>query len=118
MTLVIKTNLPKGALHAKYSAEDGYHTDCFETEVDGTVTLPEFVEAFYTGTLFKCERVILKFSVKRPSTDAQARQIARGKITQFAAWDMEERTEAQLIMCDMGQSTRSWLNRWKVAAPD
>ena len=108
MTLVIKTILPEGALHAKHDASQGFHTDCFETEFDAEVTLSQFVEAFYTGRLFKCERAILRYTIKRPSTDAQAHEIAQGTITKFAAWDTEDRTETQLLMCDLSQSTKSW----------
>ncbi|MEM9583216.1 MAG: hypothetical protein AAGA08_08880 [Pseudomonadota bacterium] len=108
MTLVIKTTLPVGALHAKHSVSDGYHMDCFETEIDGDVSLTRFVEAFYMGRLFKIERVILRHTIKRPSTDDQARQIATGEIAQFAAWDMEERTETQLLMRDLKGATKSW----------
>lgn len=108
MTLVIKTNLPQGALHAKYLASDGYHTDCFETEVEGDISLAQFIEAFYTGRLFKLERLILRYTIRRPSTDTQAREIAQGLITQFAAWDLEDRTETQAILVDLRQATRSW----------
>ncbi|WP_299302731.1 hypothetical protein [uncultured Litoreibacter sp.] len=108
MTLIIKTTLPSGALHAKYSDLPGHHADCYETEVEGPVTLPQFVEAFYTGSLFKCERVILKYTVKRPSTDADARAIALGTATNFAAWDMEARNDTQLLMNDMTGATKSW----------
>ncbi len=106
--LIIKTTLPQGALHATYADLPGHHTDCYETEVEGAVTLPQYVEAFYTGRLFKCERVILKYTGKRPSTDAQARAIAQGDATSFAAWDMEHRTDTQLLMNDLTGSTKSW----------
>ncbi len=108
MTLIIKTALPNGALHSKHKASDGYYTDCFETEVDRDVSLSQFVEAFYTSRLFKCERFILKYTIKRQSTDSEAKQIAYGTRTYFAAWMMEDRTETQLLMCDISATTKSW----------
>ena len=108
MVLLIKTDPPQGALHTKFDPQDGYHIDCYEVEVDGPIPLPQFVEAFYTGWLFKCERLILKYSVKRPSTDADARAIAHAQTTRFAAWDVVERTDTQLLMRDMAGATYSW----------
>ncbi|MEN8205628.1 MAG: hypothetical protein ABFS24_06420 [Pseudomonadota bacterium] len=65
--------------------------------------------AFYTTRVFKLERLILKLAVSRPSTDAQAKQLAAGSIDTFAAWDVEARSENQLLMCDFRSRTRSWL---------
>ena len=106
--LIIKTTLPSGALPEKYAGLPGHHTDCYETEVEGAVTLPQFVEAFYTGALFRVERMILKYTVKRPSTDADVHAIAHGQASRFAAWDIEARTDTQLLMNDLTGSTKSW----------
>jgi hypothetical protein len=99
--------LPPGALHERY-ARDGAYTDCYATRIDRAVSHEEFVAAFYTTWLFKLERWILSWSVKKPSTDAQARGIARGDIREFAAWTEEARTPDQLLMCDFLGHTRSW----------
>lgn len=100
--------LPSGALLDKYR-QSGAYTDCFTTVTDKAVTHAEFVTAFYTTWVFKLERVILKVAVRRPSTDEQAAQLAAGKRDTFAAWDLEDRRENQLLMCDMHGRTRSWL---------
>ena len=107
MTRIRSLPLPEHALHAPYARESAY-TDCYSTVVDRPVTHAEFVEAFYTTWLFKLERWILAWSVKKPSTDAQARQIAQGEITSFAAWTLEARAPDQLLMCDFLGATRSW----------
>ena len=83
--------------------------DCYWTEFTGQVSFSEFVFAFYTTFLFKLERYILKFSVSKPSTDQQARQLADGKIRSFAAWQVENRGDNELLMCDFVGRTRSWL---------
>jgi hypothetical protein len=100
--------LPEQALLATY-AKDGAYTDCYATDVAGPVSHAAYVEAFYTGTLFKLERQLLAWFVSRPSTDAQARELAAGAWGTFAAWRVEARSTDQLLMCDMSGRTRSWL---------
>jgi hypothetical protein len=67
------------------------------------------VTAFYTTWLFRLERWILRLAVARPSTDEEARQLARGEREAFAAWSVEARAPDQLLMCDFTGRTRSWL---------
>ena len=100
--------LPPGALLARYAAAGAY-TDCYATHVDRAVSHAEYVEAFYTGPLFKVERLLLRLALARPSTDDEARRLADGAIVQFAAWRVEERAADQLLMRDFGGRTRSWL---------
>lgn len=100
--------LPDGALLARYAAAGAY-TDCYRTELDAGVTQADYVAAFYTGTLFKLERWLLGVAVGRPSTDAQALQLARGEREDFAAWHVEARSADQLLLCDLAGRTRSWL---------
>ncbi len=106
MVQVLSGDLPDGALLARY-VERG-HTDCYFADVAQDVPFEAFVTAFYTSWLFKVERVILRL-VKRPSTDAEAAALAAGLCRQFAAWDVEDRSADQLLMCDMAERTRSWL---------
>ena len=95
-------------LLADYS-KAGNYTDCYTTYVQGKVSFPEFIFAFYTTPLFKLERLILKFTVARPSTDLQAKQLAEGLSGNFAAWHVEKRNENEILMCDLVSRTRSWL---------
>jgi hypothetical protein len=99
---------PDQALHGKY-ARSGAYTDCFSTVFAGSVSHPEFVEAFYTSSVFKLERLILEWLVGKPSTDADAKELAAGLRDHFAAWKVEERSTDQLLMCDYLGQTRSWL---------
>jgi len=59
-----------------------------------------FVEAFYATALFKLERWLLRFLVARPSTDAEAHELARGERYSFAAWSVEARTPDQVLLRD------------------
>ena len=115
MLKISTSPLPDNALLRRYCDGSGHHTDCFSVAVSQQVDLPQFVEAFYTAPLFRCERVVLKFAAKRPSTDEDAADIANGKTTRFAAWDVEDRSEYQLLMCDMTSKTRSWFMTRQVA---
>lgn len=100
--------LPEEALTRRYR-ESGAYTDCFFTELARPVTHAEFVEAFYTTALFKLERRILRLCVARPSTDAEARALARGERDSFAAWSVEARTPNQILLRDFTGRTCSWL---------
>ena len=90
-------------------ATNGSYVDCYLTEILERVSFPEFVFAFYTSPLFKLERLILKLTVSKPSTDTQARQLANCEIEKFAAWRVENRSENEILMCDYLERTRSWL---------
>lgn len=100
--------LPSDALLNRYLASGAY-ADCYVTEVTHPVSHAEFVEAFYTTAVFKLERLILRLVASRPSTDAQAGQLARGELSSFAAWSVEARASNQLLLCDLSGRTRSWL---------
>lgn len=102
-----RTESPANALHRRH-VSDGAYVDCYTTIVDGHHSLPRFVEAFYTTWLFRLERWILSWAVDRPSTDDEARRVARGDIDAFAAWTVEARAPDQLLMCDFRKKTRSW----------
>jgi hypothetical protein len=104
---VEKLPLPENALHRRYAA-DGSYTDCYSTVIDQVVSHGNFVEAFYTTWLFKLERWILGWTVKKRSNDAEARWVAHGDLATFAAWTVEARAPDQLLMCDFLGATRSW----------
>lgn len=100
--------VPANTLLDRYSTPRAY-ADCYQTEVPGQVSFPQFIFAFYTTPLFKLERLILSLTVSRPSTDLQAKQLADGSRHQFAAWQLESRGANELLMCDFRGRTRSWL---------
>lgn len=99
-------NLPADALLRCYFRDGGY-TDCYLAELPFSISLGQYVEAFYTTSLFKAERTILSFA-GHASTDADAAQVARGASCCFAAWHVEDRVEDQLLMADVSGRTRSW----------
>lgn len=99
--------LPADSLLATYAQQRAY-TDCYTTDVAGSVSLAEYVETFYTGRLFRIERWLLGVVVAKRSTDAELRELAQGIRHEFSAWRVEARTDEQLLMCDLAGRTRSW----------
>lgn len=110
MREVRSAELPPQALLAGYRARQAY-TDCFLIELPRAVGLAEYVEAFYTTPLFKLERALLAAFARRPSTDEEARSLARGEASRFSAWTVEARDADQILLRDFMGSTRSWLMR-------
>ena len=108
MFSIQKSLVPANTLLDKYSIDGGY-ADCYSTEIPRQVSFSEFVYFFYTTDLFKLERLILRWTASKPSTDPQARQLADGIRTTFAAWHVENRNETELLMCDFQGQTRSWM---------
>lgn len=100
--------LPDGALLCAYRA-GGAYADCYAVDVVGPVSHEQFVTAFYTTFVFRLERLILKWILAKPSSDEDARQLAAGTASAFAAWNVEKRCVDQLLLCDAVARTRSWL---------
>lgn len=88
----------------------GAYTDAYYLDLPFGVTLDDYIEAFYTTPLFKCERLVLALLVAKPSTDSQARALACRESLRFAAWTVEAREPDQILMCDFLSKTRSWLS--------
>lgn len=108
MTAVVACPLPADAL-LRRAADAGAYTDCYAVDMPQAVSHAEYVEAFYTTWVFKLERLILRLLVSRPSTDAEARQLARGERDEFAAWSVEACAPDQLLLADFVGRTKSWL---------
>ncbi len=106
MLPVRAAELPASSLLSRYVAAGAY-ADCYVTELPGSVSHAQFVEAFYTTTLFKLERLLLGLLISRPSTDAQARELAEGHSPSFAAWSVEARAQDEVLLS--AGRTRSWL---------
>jgi hypothetical protein len=117
MSIVATSDLPTNALLRKYADGTGY-TDCYVTEVQLAVSHAEFIQAFYTTPLFKAERLILRWFVERPSTDAEVKALAVGSADRFAAWNVETRADNQILLADFSGRTRSWLMTCKDEAGD
>jgi len=105
--------VPPGSLLDAYRREGAY-ADCYVTEIDRIVTQAQFIAAFYTTWVFRLERLILKWCVSKPSTDAEARTLATGDTDTFAAWRAEGRRADEILLADFTGGTRSWLKAMPV----
>jgi hypothetical protein len=83
--------------------------DCFAAGVAGTVSLAEFIRAFYDSLPFRLERRIIQVLIGRPSTTQDVQALANGTAEYFAAWVVLERTDTQILLGDFRGQTRSWL---------
>jgi hypothetical protein len=108
MLTIESSPLPDEALLGIYK-RSGAYTDCYSTEISRAVTHTQFINAFYTTPIFKLERLIIKWAVSKPSSDAEVNLLAEGDVDTFAAWSVESRGKNQLLMCDFQSRTRSWL---------
>jgi len=109
MFKVAKTDLPKDALLQRYAQRGDCYTDCFAVDLDAVVTFEGYIMAFYRTWLFEMERWILDRTIKRPSGVTELTALAQGTGDQFAAWTTEARENQQVLLCDVGARTRSWL---------
>jgi hypothetical protein len=88
----------------------GGYGDCFSVTVGRSVSLADFVYAFYTSSAFRIEALLLRAIVGAASNARAARAVADGTSDTFAAWYVGERTDTQLLMCDRYERTRSWFS--------
>jgi hypothetical protein len=109
MSRVSVVPLPDDALLQRYADRGDCYTDAFCAKAAPGLAFSDYVQAFYTTPLFRTERLVLRFTVGRPSTDAHVTALAQGTTQHFAAWEVEDRRPDQLLLCDMGGRTRSWL---------
>ena len=107
MFSVEKCSPPKDTFLENYLI-NGNYVDCYVTTIDKQISFSEFVFAFYTTWLFKVEAFILTYTVRKPSSDVEAKKLSNAEIDKFAAWTVEARSEKELLMCDFVSRTRSW----------
>lgn len=106
---VTETPPPPDSLMAAYATREGYYTDCFEVACDRDVPLADYIRAFYTQPLFRAERWVLRLAARAPSSDRDVDDLADGRGTRLAVWEVEARRENEVMMEQSGGRTLSWL---------
>lgn len=106
---VRELGVPACSLLAALQAQ-GVFTDAYALEHPAAVDLAQWVAAFYSARLFKLERGLIGLLLRRPASDAQARELGLGQRQQFSAWQVEGRREHEILLADLGGRTRSWLS--------
>ena len=111
MSNITATALPEPAFLNVYEADPHTHTDCFQTSIAKNVPLEDFINAFFNSWLFRIERLILKLTVKKPSTDDDIAKLANGTSDSMAAWRTEQRDVDQILLQVPDTPIRTWLMR-------
>lgn len=101
-------DVPAGSLLAAFGKAEDYR-DCFARTVEGAVSLDAFIERFYCSMAFQPERLALSL-IGRGASNDDARAVASGKAETFAAWDVMERRENEILLRDFQGATASWLS--------
>lgn len=100
--------LPERALLRKYVLE-GAFTDCYYVDVPGEVGHDAYVTAFYCSPVFRPERALLGFVMRRSASDADALKLGKSETSRFSIWDVEAREPGQILLRETSGRTRSWL---------
>ena len=99
---------PPNSLLAALQAQ-GAFTDAYTLEHPAPVALAQWVAAFYSSRLFKLERGLIGLLLRRPASDAQARELGLAQREQFSAWQVKGRRAHEILLADLSGQTRSWL---------
>lgn len=97
-----------GSLLGRLAAERAAFADAYALDLPQTVTLAQWIEAFYGSRLFRIERALIGLA-GRPAGDADARALAAGAQAHFSAWRVEARGDQEILLADVSGATRSWL---------
>ena len=106
---VTESPIPESSLLFSYVQVGGHYTDCFACATRKDVDLCQYISAFYTQPLFRCERLVLRLFAHVPSSDADVAALADGRADTFAVWRVVSRTDDELLMQDKSGRTMSWL---------
>jgi hypothetical protein len=105
---VREIELPEGALLQRYATGNGF-ADAYATDLDRELSFESYVEAFYSTGMLAPEKLLLAVLGRR-SSKQQLGAMARGEQARFAAWTVEARADAQVLLKDDTGRTRSWLH--------
>ena len=108
MSDVYQCTVPANSLLQEYNKPSA-GVDCYCTQIPGVYSHQEFIVAFYSSSLFKLERFILRCLVNKPSPPGQLERLVSRDSEKFAVWHVEQWSDNQLLLCDDFKRTRSWL---------
>ena len=107
MVTITTPPLPAGSLLARHRGTECYR-DAFLASVPGTITLEDFIAAFYASAAFLPERKVLSL-IGRGASPSDIAALAAGRTSNFAAWSVEAREADQILLRDFQDRTCSWL---------
>lgn len=109
MFSIKKCDIPETGLLQKYADTTGCYADCFTTNVPAFVSFHDFVTSFFSSPIFKLERFLIKLTLGKPTTEQDIKDFVSGKSNDFAVWQVEERSENQLLLTVGKGQIRTWL---------
>lgn len=103
--------VPDDALLATHALiGPGAYTDTVSVEIEGTVSLPDFIEAFYSSRAIQPELFMIGVLFRKPTSRQQVSDLAHGRIDALAAWRVGERRADQILMREiLSDKTRLYL---------
>jgi hypothetical protein len=107
MKKVDEMPLHAGTFIAEQAELTGYYTDCYGIELGHAITLPEFINAFYTTPLFRLERLILALTPKGRMKDADVTALSSGESDNMSVWKVEGRRDSEILLS--AGRTKTWL---------
>jgi len=107
MSKVRAIPIPEGSLLAGFGGQDDYR-DAFRRDVQGIVSLEQFIVRFYCSPAFRPERVVLGL-IGRNASDADVGALAHAVSDHFAVWRVVERRGAEILLHSKDTGTASWL---------
>jgi hypothetical protein len=108
MTRIRKVDVPGGSLLAAYAGAEETYVDCYAACVPQPVSLHRLVTALFGSWAFLPEKLILSGILRQRIDIEEAEDMARGRRDHFAVWEVEARSEGELLLCDMTERTRTW----------
>ncbi|MEO1046340.1 MAG: hypothetical protein AAFX04_12935 [Pseudomonadota bacterium] len=108
MSKIDSIAVPPDSLLAEFGPTHAYR-DCFARCVAGQVSLADFIARFYGSWAFRPERLILGL-IGRGASDADAIRLANAEAQSFAAWNVVQRREREILLQDFRGTTASWLS--------
>ncbi|MTI09151.1 hypothetical protein [Curvivirga aplysinae] len=110
MTEVKETAIPLNSFMNFYHESPGHHADAFVGQIDGIVTLEDYILAFFDSPIFRIERSILSLFLLRRIKQSEIKELASGRSQQFALWKTKKRNEEELLL-EVGDSQiRTWFH--------
>ncbi|GEM_PF-948549 len=111
--------VPQGSLLARFGGAEDYR-DAFCREVEGAVSLEQFIARFYASAAFRPELLLLGV-IGRGASTAEIGALARGVSDRLAVWRVVERTDtpsssgavgqkrSEILLHSKDSGTASWL---------
>ena len=101
--------IPAQGLLGRYNLVEHAYTDCFKTQIDQSVSFEKYAHAFFTSPVFKLERVLIALTTGKKTTEKSVDDLISGQSNDFAVWQVEDRTDNQILMKVGDGQIRTWL---------